>query len=167
MYVGATALTRTPRSAHSAARDRVRWCTPAFEALYWHCSCGRFHDVAGHRSHVHDRALPSLEHPPAERATAIEDTVEVHGQDRAPLLVRHLLGRHFADRNTGIVHEHVHAAVAALELRCDTIDVVRGGYVQRQPLCGDTAVPQPTGRRFGACRVEVENGDGGARLAQR
>ena len=33
MYVGATALTRTPREAHSAAKDLVRWCTPAFEAL--------------------------------------------------------------------------------------------------------------------------------------
>src|SRR5207237_8832162 len=99
-----------------------------------------------------------------ERAQAIDDTVEVHGHDVAPWLVRHLRGRHFAERNTVIVHEHVHAAVAALEFRCDTIDVARGGYVQRQPLCGDTAVPQPTGRRFGACRVEVENGDGGARL---
>ena len=40
-YPGATAFTRTPSGAHSAARDRVRWCTPAFEALYAGCHCGR------------------------------------------------------------------------------------------------------------------------------
>jgi len=33
MAPGATALTRTPRSAHSAASDDVIWCTAAFEAL--------------------------------------------------------------------------------------------------------------------------------------
>ena len=33
MYVGAIALTLTPRAAHSAASDLVSWCTAAFEAL--------------------------------------------------------------------------------------------------------------------------------------
>src|SRR5262245_5177101 len=33
IYVGATALTRTPRAPHSAASDLVKWCTAAFEAL--------------------------------------------------------------------------------------------------------------------------------------
>src|SRR3954447_21901733 len=32
-YPGATALTRTPYGAHSAASDFVRWCTAALEAL--------------------------------------------------------------------------------------------------------------------------------------
>ena len=30
-----------PYSAHSAANDRVRWCTAALEALYAGCHCGR------------------------------------------------------------------------------------------------------------------------------
>src|SRR5919202_3697652 len=39
-YPGATALTRTPNGAHSAARDFVRWCTPALAALYAGCHWG-------------------------------------------------------------------------------------------------------------------------------
>src|SRR6185312_6009311 len=40
-YPGATALTRTPKGAHSAASDLVSWCTAALEALYAGCHCGR------------------------------------------------------------------------------------------------------------------------------
>jgi len=76
MYVGATALTRTPRSAHSAARDRVRCVQlPAFEALYW-LLLRPITMSRGHRSHVHDRACLRSSIPPPNAPTAIEDTVE-------------------------------------------------------------------------------------------
>lgn len=34
-------MTRIPNGAHSAARDFVRWCTAALEALYAGCIWGR------------------------------------------------------------------------------------------------------------------------------
>ena len=42
IYPGLILLTRTPRFAHSTARDLVSWTTAALEALYAHCGCGTF-----------------------------------------------------------------------------------------------------------------------------
>src|SRR3954447_18930734 len=85
-YPGATALTRTPSGAHSAASDLVRWCTPALDALYAGCHCGRLT--------ISPDIEPTLTITPAPRATI--PAPKIWQQFQTPVRLTSMTSRHWA-----------------------------------------------------------------------